>query len=673
MTPRLTSMLYVCALSVAIAVLYSFGIDNQLVFDDERLIDGTIFGQYGSLLQLKTRVLSYGSFVWLQNILGDGWWKQRIFNIALHIGTALTLYALTLELLQQVHWSQRVNEIGTPRDASKFSTSLRNAALAGTAFWAFNPVAVYAVAYLIQRSILMATLFVALSILSFVRGLVSPRFQWFALALLCYFLAVASKEHAVTAILLTLPIYVFIRRPTVKRLALVAGTSTVILLLTGGLLFNQYSSILGSVFDAISLAHATHLEQMQPGISPKLYPLSIVNQAFLFFYYGLLWFLPYVGWMSIDIRPAYPIAFMSWQTVGAVAWMGLLLGSARLVLRRTDIWSLAGLAVLLPTLMFITEFSTVWLQDPFVLYRSYLWSIGIPILLALPLAGRSSLQLYAVVAIAVGVLAASSIERIRSLSTLQSTWADASDKIDVHAPVNAVGRWRPFLNQGQAAMLRGDFENALQFIGRAEALGENLGESASLRREINQRQQGAKYTELLDNFAKAEAKGANKATLYYQRAESEYAMGRYADAFESFSKSLTFPQTPEAEELGRLRQAEAAVASEKYDEAIASYRMLIDKNPGKQRYHVGLSMAHIGKKDYQIALGILNSIIARQPTSQAHYARALVHLSLGDRLNSQRDLDAALYTEPDNPIYLRLQQKLNTPVEKAAEKLAPSP
>ena len=85
MKPRLVTLLYAVALASAIALLYAFGIHNHLLFDDARLTDGTIFAQYGSLLQLKARLLSYGSFVWVQGILGDGWWKQRVFNIALHI------------------------------------------------------------------------------------------------------------------------------------------------------------------------------------------------------------------------------------------------------------------------------------------------------------------------------------------------------------------------------------------------------------------------------------------------------------------------------------------------------------------------------------------------------------------------------------------------------------
>ena len=659
MAPRLTSLLYAFALAIGIAVLYNFGINNQLVFDDARLTDGSIFGQYGSLMQFKARVLSYGSFVWLQNVVGDGWWKQRAFNIALHIGTALTLYALALELLQRTQW-------GDSSSAVNFSTSLRSAARTGVALWAFNPVAVYAVAYLIQRSILMATLFVALACLNFVRGLVTGRMYWHLLALVSYVLAVASKEHAITAILLTVPLFVFIKRPPLRRVLQVAAGAAVVLILMGVLFFKQYGSIVGTVFDETSRAFATQLEQQQPGISQIIYPLSVINQASLFFRYGLLWFVPYVGSMSIDIRPAFPLTVLSWQLVGALAWLGTLLGSIWLVIRRNDVWGLIGLCMLVPGLLFITEFSTVWLQDPFVLYRGYLWSIAIPVLFSLPLVGRTSRQLYAVVLIVLGVFAASAYERIRSFQSPETAWADAIEKIDRQAPANAVGRWRPFLNQGAEAVDRSDYEGSLRLLSQAEALGEPMG-SARFNMGVSL-QQLKKHALALDNFAAAEAKGFTEAGLYYQRGESQYALGRFADAYDSFTKSLTHPQVAEAEEFTRMRQAEAAVASQKYDEAIASYHQLIQKSPGKQRYQVGLSIAHVGKKNYPAAMDILNPAVAQRPTGPAYYARALTYFHMGNRAASAQDLELAMRAEPNNPIYRSLQQQLNAPAGNPTEK-----
>ena len=86
------------------------------------------------------------------------------------------------------------------------------------AFFALNPVAVYAVDYLVQRSILMATLFVVLAFFFFARALRGN--PWLHLAALAsYVAAMMSKEHAMFAPLAAVPIYVIVARPGAKRLA----------------------------------------------------------------------------------------------------------------------------------------------------------------------------------------------------------------------------------------------------------------------------------------------------------------------------------------------------------------------------------------------------------------------------------------------------------------------
>lgn len=660
MTSRIFTLLYVIALVVGVAILYAFSIDNQLVFDDARLTDGTVFGQYGSLMPLKARLLSYGSFVWVQGILGDGWWKQRIFNIGLHIATALALYALVLELLQRTQWDE------SSRNAADFSGSLRTSAGLGVALWAFNPVAVYAVAYLIQRSILMATLLVVMACWSYLRGLISRQRRWHLLAIVCYLLAVAAKEHAVTAILLTVPLFIFVQRPSLQRVLRMSLVAALVLLVMGGVLYSRYGAIIGSLFDETSRAFAAQLEQQQPGIGHQLYPLSIINQASLFFRYGLLWFLPYVGWMSIDIRPTFPLTLLGWHMLGALAWLGALLLSAWLVLRRSDAFGLAGLGVLLAGLLFMTEFTTVWLQDPFVLYRSYLWSISVPLLIALPLVGLKRNTLYIAGLMLVGLFAALSFERINSLQSSSSAWLDAGTKIDRQAPANAVGRWRALLNLGTEFMERGSYDEALRLFSQAEALGEPLGAARfNMGVSLQQLQQ---HPQALDNFKQAQAKGFTEAALYYQRGESQFALGRFVEAFESFSKALQHPQVVEAEQFTRLRQAEAALASQNFEAAVASYQTLIKQAPDRQRYQVGLSMAHVGKKDYAAAMKILNPAIAQRPSGPAFYARALTHFYQGNRSASEQDLELAMRAEPDNPIYRNLKRQLSAPAGQTAAK-----
>lgn len=647
---RRFTLLYAGALALGLGALYAFGLDNQLIFDDARLTDGTIFGQYGGLWPFKPRLLSYGSFIWLQSLFGDGWWKQRVFNIGLHIATALALYAFVLELFLHTRWD-------ADGDTPAFSSSLSWAAALAVALWAFNPVAVYAVAYLIQRSILMATLLVVLACWAYVRALVTQRRRWQVLAVVCYLLAVAAKEHAVSAVLLAVPLYVYVKRPSwgrVLRLSLAAG---LVLAGVGAILYSRYGSMVGTVFDETSRAYALQLEQQRPGIGAQLYALSIINQASLFFRYGLIWCLPWVGAMSIDIRPGFPLTLWSWQLLGAIAWVAVVVTGAWLVMRRSGALGLIGLGLLMPALLFATEFTTVWLQDPFVLYRSYLWSFPLALLLALPLVGQTSKTLYAIGLLIVALLAGFSWERIASLQTPATAWLDASTKIDRQASPNAVGRWRALLNLGAESLERGNYDEALRLFSQAEALGEPLG-SARFNMGVSL-QQLKQYPQALDNFAHAEAKGFTEAALYYQRGETQFALGRFAHAYESFARALQMPQADEVAQFTRRRQAEVAMAGQNPDAAIASYQLLVQQNPDRERYQIGLAMAYARKKDYPAAMSILNAALAKRATGPAYYARALTHFYQGDIDASAQDLERAERTEPGNPVHQQLQQQLD--------------
>ncbi len=258
-------------------------------------------------------------------------------------------------------------------------------------------------------------------------------------------------------------------------------------------------------------------------------------------------------------------------------------------------------------------------------------------------------------------LVASSYERIVSLRTPIATWTDASAKVDLQAPANAVGRWRPFLNLGEVAVDRGDYNEALRLFALADSLGNTLGETARLRARITQMQQLEQMKLLADKLANPATPERMKAGLYLQLGESQYAQQKFAEAFDSFSSALTQPQSAADREQAHMRQAESAVASQKYDAAIAAYQRLIKDVPDNQRYQVGLSMAYIGKANYAAALTILNPTIIKNPSEPAFYARALTFYYMGKRTESAQDLAVALRTAPNNPMYRQLQTMLNTP------------
>ena len=663
--PReLSFWLYAAILLALVTGVYLSGLGNELIFDDRRLEDGTIFGRYGSLLEFRQRMLSYGSFVWIQDGLGDGWWKQRAFNLLLHLGVVGALYAFTQALLDSADFDDEITQ------QAHFAASRRAAVWVGVTVFALNPVAVYAVAYLIQRSIVMATLFTVLAAWAFVRGLQSGRWAWHVLALACYVLGVLSKEYAAMAAAFTVPLYLYIRRPGLRQTVIIAGVAALLLAGVAGLFWGLYGHLIGKVFDPKSQQLVQQLESMRPGISEYVYPLSILNEAALFFRYGLLWFIPNVQWMAIDLRPAFPLRFLALpQLAGTIGYLGLLSLTTWVVLRRKGPWALAALLLLMPLLAYVTEFATVWIQDPFVLYRSYLWAIAIPGLVALVLIGLKPRTVYLLGMVLALGLTALSWERVASLRDAGSAWGDAVAKLRPDAPANALDRSRPHLNLGEHLFKNGHIEQALHEFATADALGDVGGKA---RFNIGtMRQQQNRHAEALQSFDTAYAKGYRGQSLDIARAESAHALGQFERAYDHFDAALNArsdlaDQVPLTRQLLRLRRAEMATATNRFDVAAADYTALLQDAPGNPRLQHGLAMAWIGQGKHQRAIALFDELISSSPTPAAFYGRALAHHYSGQRQASLDDMRQAVRMEPQNPQYRNILQQMLAAAEEHA-------
>jgi len=649
----------------AVLAIYLPGWNHELLFDDLRLTDGAIFGNYGSLLTFKQRMLSYGSFIWVDLLAGPGWWKQRLVNVGLHLATVAALYALVRELLERTRF---------PEDFESqpyFGMSRKAAVQVGVALFAVNPMAVYAVAYLVQRSIVMATLFSVLACWCFVRGLSGRGVAWYGLALLSYVAAVLSKEHAVMVAAMAVPLYIHVRRPSWKTVATIAGASTALIAVAAVVFFGIYGEFIGRLFDQRSLDFAEQLERLSPGITQRMYPLSILNEAALFFAYGFLWFAPNVMWMSVDMRPAFPLSYLAFpQVLGIVGYVGLWIAALWAVLRRRGALSLAGVALMFPLLLYATEFATVWVQDPFVLYRSYLWAVAVPVLVAIVLTGFQPKTIY-VIGCAIGlVFTVLAFERVQSLRDDHTAWGDAAEKIDLKAPASAVGRWRPFLNLGAYHLDRGSLGEAQRSFATAEALG-SLHGSARFNQGVALQQQ-KKHAQALTTFAEAEKQGFKDLPLYYHRGESAFALGQFALAFDSFSQGLTSAaegvtgkEMDRMREAMRMRRAEAAIGAGRYDDAIGDFNALLKASPQNRRLALGLGMALVGKGDTQAAIAQFDQIIASTPNAAAaYYGRAMAHNTARRRDESLKDLDRAIALDPRNAQYQQVRAQLAAPQKK---------
>lgn len=651
-----SALLFFVVLTAATVAVYWPGLSNGLVFDDNRLVDGTVFDHYGSLLQLRPRLLAYGSFVWLQSLFGTGWVVQRAFNVLLHLGVAAGVYVLFQQLLQRTEFSEEA------RANAGLQQSWRAGLRVGTLLFALNPVAVYAVAYLIQRSILMATLFVVWACVAWVRGVAERRPLWMLLALLAYVLAVMSKETVFMAVMLAVPLYVFVARPPLRRVLAIAAVSLLALAAVGAVLYSLFGSLVGVAFDEASVQFQRQLEQLAPGTAQRIFSLSILNQAALFFQYGFLWFIPNIQWMSIDLRPPFPLSLGAVPHVfGAVGFVLALVGSVWLVLRRSDLLGLLGLCLLFPLLLFCSEFATVWVQDPFVLYRSYLWAIAVPGLVAMPFIGFKPKHIYPVGVVLGMLFAALALERVTTLRDEPSVWSDAIEKVERQTSPSAVGRWRAYLNRGAYYLGRERLDDAYADFTRASALGEPGGVAQFNMATVLQLQK--KHDAALAQMAVAEQRGYVEPQLYFGRGQSQYALARFADAFASFDKALAGPVSlePAVRDLARQRRAESAIPLQKFDVAIGDLQELLKNRPGDQALQLRLGLAQLGRKDLEAARATFDGMLAVRPSAGAHYGRAMVLLQGGDRTVALAELDRAIALEPGNPAYRNVRAQLAAP------------
>jgi protein O-mannosyl-transferase len=433
--------------------LYWTTLRNPLVFDDQYLTPHTLSTYYAaSVRHLQLRWLSDATFGWVHAVFGDNMVWQRVLNVAVHGATAATLFGFLARLFETV----------VPERPYRW------VAFFGAAWFLVHPVAVYGVAYLVERSILLATFFSLLSLRFLLEGLVRGRRRFDIAAAVAYLLAISSKEHAIMVPALGVALAMLLKRPsldTARRmalpLALFAAAALLVLLPT--------RHLIGAVYEPLA-------DQVVPGARTRAdfslaYPLSIVNQATLFFRYLFTWLVPWPGWMSVDLRVGFPRELWSAPSIaGALAWLAYGVGAAWLLLKRGRM-GLAGLGLLFPWLLALTELATVRVQEPYVLYRSYLWMSGFPAVIPAVFGSLAPRWRYAVLAVVVGVLVVPAAERMSTFSSPFRLWDDAARK---STSPTATYAERPFINRGLLSFdagrmeaARADFEHALRLNERS--------------------------------------------------------------------------------------------------------------------------------------------------------------------------------------------------------------
>ena len=442
---------------IAALALYSGSYRNPLLFDDSILIPPSLERYLVAWKTFEPRWVAYGTFG--LNYLASGmevFW-YRVVNVLLHAAVVIACYHFLLRLVKVGGLKTREPEL---------------AAFCASALFAVHPVAVYGVAYLAERSIVMATLFSVLALQAFLIGLERDQPKWMWASVLAYFFAVWSKENAVMVPAVVVAMTLLVRPPSMalaKRLAApLFGFFVVALLITlrqKGLLGATYERYAGEIVNALPGGAAPSVSDApERPVYGTMYLRSILGQAAYFFRYVGLWLLPYPGWMSGDIRVAFPRSVLEWPYLAGItlylAWgagaLALLMRSARL--------RPAGFAMLVPWCLFLTEFAATRVQEPFVLYRGYLWMLGLQVAALVAAERLNAKVLVATGAAALVVLGVVTRERLDTFSTPLKFWGDVVQKNPDHS--------LPFVDRGLsnhavAQMHEGRFAEAMPELDEA--------------------------------------------------------------------------------------------------------------------------------------------------------------------------------------------------------------
>lgn len=512
MQPFLFLLIPVALLSLCLPFL-----SNPLLFDDFYFfVPGAPEKFFSDGLHLfSPRWWVYETMAATFVLAGSEIFWLRLGNLFAHVGTALALYVFIRRLL-----------IDLDRQHTQ-GVSAETAALIAAAFFAVHPMAIFAQGYLIQRTIVCATLFSLLSWLAFWRGLSGSRS---ALWVSCLLFAVAlyAKEHAAMVPVVSFCLLVLYRRSGL-RLSFTwpeLGSALFVQVALAVVVVLQMKGVLGVPYETMTV----EVLEGEADISQDvLYPLSVLNQCGLFFKYMILWLLPNSSWMSIDIREAFPLDFAQWTLWGGACLYATYGIGSWLFLLRGGVAGLLGLALLVPWLLFATEFASVRFQEPFVLYRSYLWAPALFVVLALGLRRVSKGVFWILVPLFGVYLMALSYGRLSTFAHSYLVWNEAALHLEKTGDKQGVfGAYRIYFNRGNALHQLGMLEAALADYARVLQLKPNYAHAFH--------QRGVVYLDLKQwskaqgNFAQAIALMPNNTKSYLGYAKTLEFLGNHQEA-----------------------------------------------------------------------------------------------------------------------------------------------
>jgi len=293
----------------------------------------------------------------------------------------------------------------------------------------------------------------------------------------------------------------------------------------------------------------------------------------------------------------------------------------------------------------------VWVQDPFVLYRSYLWAIGVPVLVAIPLVGMRPRTAAIIAAFLCTGLGALTVERVLSLRTESAAWSDAAEKVDLTAPASAVGRWRPLVNRGNSYFQRGMPNVALNNYEAASRLGDPTG-LADYHRGLILQQMGRSEEALVafSQAARSTAMPREFAGLpHIEQGKILFRLGRYEPAIVALDQALPLLEEKENRVVALKFRAQCNTKAGRPAEAVADYSRAVEVNPADRATRIGLALALSGNRQGEAAMAVLDSLQRENDLWDVHLARAMVLEAFGQIEKAKAEIGLGLRMNPGDP------------------------
>lgn len=492
------------------ATLYGPYLGNPFVFDDGNLFFSSRLTTAATRpWELDTRSLPYFTLGWVQTQFGT-MEAHRLISLVLHTLVAWQLYQLLKQLL--------VLDVGRNEPADRERASAVASVLA--VVFVAHPAAVYAAGYLIQRTTVMAALFSLISLRYLLMALQEGRFDKALRAALMSSLAMLCKEHSVTVPFAALSLVLMLERID-RRTVQICATFIGANLPAIALVFSVGMGFVGQPYEPrlSDLADEIYGLPAFEGRGDR-WLFSAYTQAQLYYQYWLQWLAPSTTRMSADLRVDF---LQPWTSASALLQLGLFVAVPSVVAGfslRTGKHRLFAFGLAFSALLFMVEFSLVRFQEPYVLYRSYIWAIGYAATvaaLARHLPWRMTLALGVLV---LPLLFVQSQDRLESFSSRAALWEDAAAKLP---KPEVAGASRIFFNRGNERFQKGNMEGALLDISKAIELSPGHS-SFYLARATTLTRIGRPQEALSDLAAAERITPHDEPRIWFQRFRALYAL-----------------------------------------------------------------------------------------------------------------------------------------------------